>query len=105
MDTLFGFLPEKLQDDDFAETKKFRDFFKGGRSGSRTDRLEVSLANLLGYLLRFGLLAGGQQKISEDFFGNRVQINNINKGRNNNASQDFKNLEPLLDKYRMIIIR
>lgn len=102
--TLFGTIPDKLNAAEQGDAMKFRNFFKGGRSGSKSDRVIVSMANILGYLIRYGYLAGGPQMTSEVFFNCREQVNNINKGRDNNASQDFKNLEPFLDKYRKLIL-
>lgn len=89
------------------ENAAFRDFFKDGRAGEDTDRVEVSMANILGYLMSYQLLGGGQKQISKDFFGNDAQVNNINKGKkgkNSDGGQAFKNLIPLLDKYRMKVI-
>jgi len=89
---------------ELMENAEFRDFFKDGRAGSETDRVEVSLANILGYLMSYQLLAGGQKQISTDFFGYDIQVNNINKGKNGEGSQTFKNLIPLMDKYRVQVI-
>ena len=84
------------------ENRDFRDFFKEGR-GAKTDREEVSMANILGYLKRCNLLAGTPTSISKDVFGND-QVNNINKGINLDGNQNFKELLPLMDKHRQELI-
>lgn len=80
--------------------REFRDFFKEGRGS----RVEVSMANILGYLKRYNLLAGTPTSISNDVFGNDKQVNNINKGMNHEGNQNFKDLLPLMDKYRQELI-
>jgi len=104
LSTLFGGDTAGLDEEDVEKTRAFRDFFKGGRAGEDTDRVEVSMANILGYLMSYQLLAGGQKQISTEFFGNDGQVNNINKGKNGEGSQAFKNLIPLMDKYRVRVI-
>lgn len=84
--------------------KAFREFFKGGRAGEDTDRVEVSMANIVGYMMSCQLLAGGQKQISTELFGHDSQVNNINKGKSGEGSQAFKNLIPLMDKYRVRVI-
>lgn len=102
--TLFGADMELLDAEDVETTRMFRDFFKGGKAGANTDRAEVSMANILGYLMIHQLLSGGQKQISIDFFGNDDQVNNINKGKNMEGNQEFKRLLPLMDKYKDKII-
>lgn len=85
------------------EHREFRDFFKEGR-GAKTGRVEVSVANILGYLKDYNLLAGSPKKISNDVFGNEGQVNNINKGMNNDGNKKFKDLLPLMDEYRQKFI-
>ena len=104
LSTLFGGDTAGLDEEDVEKTRAFRDFFKGGRAGEDTDRVELSMANILGYLMSYQLLAGGQKQISTEFFGNDGQVNNINKGKNGEGSQAFKNLIPLMDKYRVRVI-
>lgn len=80
----------------------FRCFFKEGRSGSAADRVEVSMANILGYLMRWDLLPGSKTKLCMEVFGNENNVNNINKGfkGGNVASQPFLAIEPLMDECR-----
>ena len=79
------------------QRRDFRDFFKGGRGGQNTDRVEVSMANILGYMMSYQLVAGGQKQMSLDVFGNDQQVNNINKGKNHDGSEAFKALLPVMD--------
>ena len=79
--------------------REFRDFFKEGRGA----RVEVSMANILGYLKRYNLLAGTPTSISNGVFGND-QVNNINKGKDREGNKKFKDLLPLMDKYRQELI-
>lgn len=72
-----------------------REFFKSGRG----ERVVISTANIVGYLMRHQLIGGGAQTISTTIFGDSEQVNNINKGKDGGASAAFKELEPLLDKY------
>lgn len=102
--TLFGGNMVILDKEDREMTRSFREFFKGGRAGEDTDRVEVSVANIIGYLKSYQLLAGGQKQISTDFFGYDIQVNNINKGKNGESSQAFIDLFPLMDKYRVKVI-
>lgn len=103
--TLFGDAPELLMAEDRTMTRRFRDFFKGGRGGRNSDRADVSMANILGYLMRHHLLAGSVSNVSKDFFGSaNEQTNNINKGRDENASQGFIELQPFMDRYRKLIL-
>ena len=83
--------------------REFRDFFKVGK-GSRNGRVEVSMANILGYLLNYNLLANSPKNISNKVFGNEDQVNNINKGKNHDGNKIFKELLPLMDKYRQELI-
>lgn len=84
------------------EHREFRDFFKEGKAGE-TSRVEVSMANILGYLKRYNLLAGTPTSISNGVFGND-QVNNINKGKDREGNKKFKDLLPLMDKYRQELI-
>jgi len=104
LSTLFGGDTARLDKEDVEGTRAFRDFFKGGKAGADTDRVQVSMANILGYLMSYQLLSGGQKQISTEFFGNDGQVNNINKGRNGEARQAFRDLIPLMDKYRERVI-
>lgn len=93
--TLFGDDTKLLDAEDKGETRKVREFFKSGRG----ERVVISTANIVGYLMRHQLIGGGAQTISTTIFGDSEQVNNINKGKDGGASAAFKELEPLLDKY------
>lgn len=103
MRTLFGCNDEELEPIDVESAKLFRDFFKSGRGGGN-DRVEISMANILGFLMRYQLIVGGQQQISTSVFGSNDQKGNINKGRDGNASKAFENLESFMTKYLEKII-
>ena len=98
--TLFGDDPVHLEADHREATRSFRAFFKGGRAGEHTDRVAVSMANVVGYLMQYQLIAGGQQAVSRALFGDDSQVNNLNKGRNGEGSRAFRQLIPLLEAYR-----
>lgn len=104
LSTMFGGDMAKLDDEDAEKTRLFRSFFKDGRAGKDTGRVEVSMANILGYLMRNQLLDGSPTRVSNDFFGSDKLVNNINKGKKGEASQAFNSLIPLMDKYRERII-
>ncbi len=101
--TLFGAEIARIDHEDIEKTKMFRDFFRRGR-GRNGERVEVSMANIIGYLMKHDLLCGGPQQISEEFFGNYYQVNNINKGKNGEGNMTFRNIIPLMDKYRRRVI-
>lgn len=101
--TLFGCEKNLLDKEDVEEAKKFKDFFKRGRSGGNS-RVVISFANMVGYFMKNGLLVDSQKKVNNDFFKNEDLTNNINKGKSGGGSKDFNSLIPLLDKYRKRII-
>lgn len=98
--TLFGDAPSMLDAEDKPLTCKVRGFFKTGRG----DRVVISTANIVGYLMRHQLIGGGASGVSKAVFADADQVNNINKGKDGGASAAFTELEPLLDKYRKRII-
>lgn len=98
--TLFGEDTKMLSAEDKEQTRDVRDFFKKGRG----ERVVISTANIVGFLMRYQLIGGGALNVSKTIFGNDDQVNNINKGKNGDASKAFTKLEPLLDKYRKKII-
>jgi len=102
--TLFGRNPQLLDAGDETECEKFRNFFKKGKS-RHAERKEVSLANVIGYLMKYELINGTQQQISKDVFKNTEHVNNINKGKDCDASKAFNELVPFMDKYREKIIK
>lgn len=98
--TLFGDETKLLDAEDKVMTRKVREFFKTGRG----ERVVISTANIVGYLMRYQLIGGGALAISKAIFGDAEQVNNINKGKDGGASAAFVELEPLFDKYRKKII-
>lgn len=89
-----------LDAEDVVLTRKVREFFKTGRG----ERVVISTANIVGYLMRYQMIGGGALAISKSIFGDAEQVNNINKGKDGGASAAFTELETLLDKYRKKII-
>lgn len=98
--TLFGDDSKLLDAEDREQTRLMREFFKTGRG----ERVVISTANIVGYLMRYQLIGGGALAVSKAIFGDAEQVNNINKGKDGGASAAFAELEPLLDKYRKNII-
>lgn len=79
--------------------RDFRDFFKVG-NGGQSGREIISMANIIGYLKNYSLLTEQPKKLSKTFFGHDDQVNNINKGMNQDGNSKYKELLPLLDEYR-----
>ena len=71
------------------------------KGNSGRDAARLTWANLAGYFLYHGLLKGDTASLSNDFFGNRDQANNINKGKpGNSTNAAFRAILPLLDRFR-----
>lgn len=71
------------------------------KGNSGRDAVRLTWANLAGYFLYHGLLKGDTASLSNDFFGNREQANNINKGKpGNSTNAAFRAILPLLDRFR-----
>ena len=101
--TLFGDDTRYLKDTDREKTRTFRDFFKTGRAGQKTDRVDISMANIIGHLIQLQLIGGGLQDISKTVFGSIGQLNNINKGIRNEANRAFSEIVSFMDDYLHII--
>ena len=68
----------------------------------RGDRVKIVWQNIVGYLDEKGFFKRkGSPALNKDFFGNEEGYTNIDKGRpnNNNMSQGFADVVPLLDEY------
>lgn len=77
------------------------DLFETGQG----DRKRITFQNLIGYFAHYGYLPSnmGAEKLNKAFFANKAKIyQNINKGTpgNDNMPPRFKQILPLLDKYR-----
>lgn len=74
-------------------------------SGRGKDRVRVFWQNLVGYMDDYGLLLGHKSSpvLNLDFFGDKEGADNINKGRPSkelHMSQSWREVLPLLDRYR-----
>lgn len=88
-------------EDIFTNEQDFRDFFKNVRAGKGNEKTEVAMGNIIGHLMRFGLIGSGQTEISKSVFGKDMS-GNINRTYRDNGkpSQAFLKLKPILEKYR-----
>jgi len=104
IEVLYGAKPAKLDKCDSANSEEFRKFFRTGRGSKLFTRLQVSTANVIGYLMECGYRDSEPKKLSRDFFDKEGNENNINHGKKDNRSAAFENLIPFMDKYRLRII-
>lgn len=88
-------------EDIFTNEQEFRDFFKNVRAGKDNVKNEVAMANIIGHLMRFGLIGCSQTEISKSVFGKDMS-SNINRTYRDNGkpSQAFLKLKPILEEYR-----
>lgn len=99
--TVFGKDLSLLDDSDKPSCEKMWAMIEGGRG----ERFTVVTANLAGFFSEENILGGSPSEISNAIFGNRSQVNNVNKGHTKNASQSFGEMLPFLKKYVDKIIR
>lgn len=104
VEVLYGAKPEQLDSEDIELSTEFRKFFRVGKGSRYFSRLQVSVANVIGYLMECGYLDKSPQQLSKDFFANEGNKNNINKGKEGLRSETFNKLIPFMDKYRVRII-
>jgi len=104
IEVLYGEKPKLLDKEDIESSDEFRRFFRTGRGSDNFSRLQISTANVIGYLMECGYLDNTPLQLSRDFFGKEGNENNINHGKKDNRSAAFEKLIPFMDKYRLKII-
>ena len=101
LNTVFGKDSSLLDDSDKSLCEKMWAMIEGGRG----ERLTVITANLAGFFSEENILIGTPTEISKAIFGNKSQVNNVNKGHTKNASSSFSEILPFLKKYVDKVIR
>ena len=90
-----------LTKEDEALSDKLWQLLSERKGNSGRDAVRLTWANLAGYFLYHGLLKGDTVSLSNDFFGNKEQANNINKGKpGKSTNAAFRAILPLLDRFR-----
>lgn len=93
---VLGVVPDVLTTDDVQLSAKLWKLLEQGKG----DRVKVTMQNLIGYFISRKMLSEGSPAQNKVFFGNDDGYSNIDKGINENQMSDgFKSILPLLDKY------
>lgn len=96
MNNVLGAVPSVLTADDALLSAKLWKLLEQGKG----DRVKVTMQNLIGYFISRKMLSDGSPAQNKTFFGNDEGYSNIDKGINENEmSNGFKAILPLLDKY------
>ena len=96
MKTVLGAVPGVLTTDDAQLSATLWKLLELGKG----DRVKVTMQNLIGYFISRKMLSEGSPAQNKAFFGNDEGYSNIDKGINENEmSNGFKAVLPLLDKY------
>ena len=96
MKTVLGAVPGVLTTGDAQLSATLWKLLEQGKG----DRVKVTMQNLIGYFISRKMLSEGSPAQNKAFFGNDEGYSNIDKGINENEmSNGFKAVLPLLDKY------
>ena len=96
MKTVLGAAPGVLTTEDALLSATLWKLLEQGKG----DRVKVTMQNLIGYFISRKMLSEGSPAQNKAFFGNDEGYSNIDKGINENEmSNGFKAVLPLLDKY------
>lgn len=96
MKNVLGVVPGVLTTDDAQLSATLWKLLEQGKG----DRVKVTMQNLIGYFISRKMLSEGSPAQNKAFFGNDEGYSNIDKGINENEmSNGFKAVLPLLDKY------